>query len=154
MNYIEYRNKRQEEYNKLPIYWAFSDEQFKRTCEENNFTEDDLVQPSWLCGGFCRKSDVKMIADFFNQPDELPDLMADHDFAVDAFYEEMCNHEYGINYQADWDVCNCFLPNEPEYHEYYSYHEYLTAAGHPDWVPAYEEALKKYRKAAEENDWF
>lgn len=154
MNYIEYRNKKQEEFNKLPIYWAFSDDQFRRVCEEQGFTEKDLVQPDWLCGGFCRKTDLPMIKAFAERPDPLPEMMSDHDFAVSAFYEEMCNHEYGINYQGDWDVLSCFLEHEPRFDECSSYDEYLINGGHPEWIPFYQEARSKYLRAAQENDWF
>lgn len=155
ISYSQWRDHRQEEFNNLPIYWAFSDDQFKRVCEEQNFTADDLVQPDWLGGGFCRKTDLDRIKEWASQSDGLSELMSDADFAVDAFYYEMCNHEYGINYyQGDWDVITCFVQPEPEYHERYGYKEYLTAAGHEDWIPAYIKARQKYFHDAEENEWF
>ena len=73
------------------------------------------------------------------------------DYMVSAFYYEMCNHEYCINWQADWDVCSCF--DRCKYGEDKGYVEYLTEMGHPEWIPLYIKARKKYYKAAEENDW-
>lgn len=42
MNYKEYREKRQAEYNALPIFYAFGDEQFKEALRERGLTLDNL----------------------------------------------------------------------------------------------------------------
>ena len=34
--------------------------------------------------------------------------MENFDYCKSAFLHEMYNHEYGINWQADWDVLSCF----------------------------------------------
>ena len=39
-----------------------------------------------------------------------------YEYQKSAFLYEMYNHEYGINWQADWDVCSCFCDGDLIYH--------------------------------------
>lgn len=109
MDYKQYKKARQDEFNALPIFWAFSDEQFEQALKERGLTLDDTDKITRVfLGGFCLKSDVQQIRDYYRKPDPLSDLMKDYDFARDAIRYEMGNHEYDYNLQADWDVCSCF----------------------------------------------
>ena len=38
----------------------------------------------------------------------LEEMKDDFAFWLEAFMYEMCNHEYAINYQGNWDVLSCF----------------------------------------------
>ena len=62
--YAEMKKRHQEEVNALPMYWAFSDEQFDQQLKELGLTRNDTGK---LCktfgGGFCLASDAQMIAD-------------------------------------------------------------------------------------------
>lgn len=162
ITYEEYRLNRQAEFNALPIFFAFSKEQFKEAMEERGLTENDTDKiyglGSGVSGGFYLRSDADKIRAFMDKPDELPELMKDYDFAKSAFYYEMRNHEYAINWQADWDVCRCFC-----YEEELPYHgdesgeltKYFDFLGWDEQTrQAYRDARKQYYKAAEENDWF
>lgn len=40
--------------------------------------------------------------------DAKADTSNDYEYLKKAFLYEMYNHEYGINWQADWDVLSCF----------------------------------------------
>ena len=51
------------------------------------------------------------------------DTLDNFDYWVDAIYYEMCNHEYGINWQRDYDT--------------------LSAVGNPDWHGEDEPSLRK-----------
>ena len=42
----------------------------------------------------------------------LDEKKNDHDFFQDAFVYEMCNHEYGINWQGNYDTLSAFGPLE------------------------------------------
>ena len=153
MTYQEYTKKKQEEFNALPIFFAFSNEQFKKAMEERGLTENDTDKIYRLgdTGGFYLRTDSEIIKAHFNKKDELEDLMKDHDFAVSAFRYEMDNHEYAINYyQGDWEVCGCFV--KTKWDDDKTYVEYLSEAGHAEWIPAYQEARRSHMKAAE--DWF
>lgn len=62
--YAEMKKRHQEEVNALPMYWAFSDEQFDQQLKKLGLTRNDTGK---LCktfgGGFCLASDAQMIAD-------------------------------------------------------------------------------------------
>ena len=65
--YAEMKKRHQEEVNALPMYWAFSDEQFDQQLKELGLTRNDTGK---LCktfgGGFCLASDAQMIADILD----------------------------------------------------------------------------------------
>lgn len=155
LTYKEYRDARQEEFNSLPIFFAFSRDQFRECMEERGLTENDTDKIYSLgSGGYYLRTDADVIREYFNKPDELSDLMKDYDFAKSAIYHEMCNHEYGINWQGDWDVMSCF--GNVEYVDAADdLRQYWDALGWDDTQRrAYLDARRDYNKAAMENDWF
>lgn len=154
MTYQEYRQKKQEEFNALPLFFAFSDEQFKEAMEERGLTVNDTDKIYRLgLNSFYLRSDSRKILDFVNKPDELSELMKDRDFAISAFRYEMDNHEYAINYyQGDWDVISCFTSKRLEFSDDKNYKDYLYDAGLEDLIPEYQIARAAHMKAAE--DWF
>lgn len=154
MKYVDYLKVKREGFNALPVFWAFSMEQFREAMEERGLTENDTDKIFSLgAGGYFLKKDKDIIHAYFSKKDELPELMKDPVFAEDAFYYEMCNHEYGINGQGDWDVCSCFGKCEYEYDK--GGKDYLEEIGYgPDVVKAYKAAERRYYKDAEENEWF
>lgn len=146
MNYEDWKDTKQKEFDALPIFFAFNYEQFKEAMEERGLTVNDTDKIYKLgMGGYYLRTDAQKIREFILKPDELPELMKDHNFAVSAFLYEMQNHEYAINYyQGDWDVCCCFCKTEPEYGESKTYKDYLTEDGHEEWIEAYRDAKEKY----------
>ena len=154
MTYREWKDAKQEEFNKLPIFFAFSDRQFKKEMEKRGLTENDTDKIYGIGnGGFYLRSDAEVIRDWFSKPDELPELMKDHDFAVDAFRYEMGEHEYHINWQGDWDVCQCF--GECDYAGSKTFKNYLEEAGYSDEVVEFfKEAKRKFYKDCDDNDWW
>ncbi len=155
MTYEEYRTSAQKAVNDLPIFFAFSMEQFREQCKKRNIPLDGSVKVVALNGGgFCKKSDYPMIKAFLSD-DPLHELMKDYNFAFEAFYYEMGNHEYHINtYQGDWDVCSCF--GNPEWGgEEMTGETYLADMGYPaETINAYKDARKKFMNDAINNDWF
>lgn len=154
MTYEEWKNTKQKEFDALPIFFAFNDQQFKEAMEEHGLTENDTDKIYKLgYGGFYLRTDAQKIRDFILKPDELPELMKDPEFAVGAFLYEMQNHEYAINrYQRDFDVCNCFCEREPEFKDNKDYKDYLQEAGHEEWIELYEEAREKYYELEREEE--
>ena len=137
MTYEEYRENRQTEFNALPIFFAFSNEQFEKALNERGVTLEDA--PNKVCkygyGGFYLKSDADIIKEYHkrDRDSELREMMnKDLDFAYGAFKYEMYNHEYPINWQGDWDVCNCF--GECEYSDDKYGVDYLRELGFSEAV--------------------
>ena len=154
MNYREYREVKQKSFNELPIFFAFGMRQFKEAMEERGLTEKDTDKIYSLgAGGYYLRSDADKIRAWFSKKDMLPELMKNYEFAEDAFFYEMKNHEFGINSQGDWDVCSCF--GDCEYDDSKGGDEYLRDMGYGErTVSAYHGAKARYYKAALENDWF
>lgn len=152
MTYKEFVDKRQSEFNALPIFFAFSNKQFKTAMEERGLTENDTdkIYKFGDTGGFYLRKDSDKILEYFSKPDELKELMKDVKFAEDAFEYEMANHEYAINYQGDWDVCSCF--GNCEYDEHKGYIQYLKDIGYSDEViQVFKNAKTKHYKMMEGN---
>ena len=155
MTYKEYRDKRQQDFNSLPIFFAFGKEQFREQMEKRGLTVDDTDKIYALGdgGGYYLRSDADVVRAFFDAPEELPELMKDPVFAEDAFAYEMKNHEYWINDQGDWDVCSCFGSCEYDYGKDAS--DYLKEIGYGDrTIKAYKRARTKVCKEAMEKDWY
>lgn len=114
ITYKEYKDARQKRFNELPIYFAFSDEQFEEVLRKTGASgPEDFYTNSFLGGGFYLKKDADAIRAWANEDDKLDELMKDYEFAKDAFRYEMGNHEYFINlYQADLDTMSCFIDIE------------------------------------------
>ena len=129
MTYREYRETKQKEVNDLPLFFAFSNKQLDEALEKRNATVKDIYRLGDT-GGFYLKKDAEIIRAYFSKDNQLPALMKDYDFAVEAFLYEMNNHEYAINWQGDWDVCAVFCDKEPEFSEDKTYVEYFSR--HPE----------------------
>lgn len=156
MTYKEWLAQREKEVNELPVFYAFNDEQFAEGMASLGLTADDTDKIYKLgnTGGFYRRVDAPIIHAFLDKEDELPELMEkEPGFAEEAFYYEMANHEYHINWQADWDVCNCF--GGCEYGEDKGYVSYLKEMEYSENVIlAYRKARKKFLREADEKGWY
>lgn len=162
MTYQEYNEARNKEIDALPLFWAFGKLQFMEQLKERGLTMNDLDQVrSFGGGGYYLKKDEEVIFATLSKRDILPELMKDFEFAKDAIYYEMCNHEYSINYyQRNWDVLNCFGDEELTFYED-TYDEYSAIALYMkdlEWEDttkkAFWAARKQYFKDAEKNNWF
>lgn len=152
MTYKELREKHQAEVNKLPLYWAFSNDQWVKLLAELGLTEEQAQNELCnLLGGIARKSDVKYIVDTLaRHRKEMSEAMKDLEFFKSAAVYEMCNHEYAINWQADYDVINA-LGFDVEYSDG---NELANCGMTEEQKDVYRQARKEYYKLANENDWF
>ena len=105
--YKELRNRQQEEFNKFPIKFAFSQEQFERGMRELGLepTDTDKVCKT-IAGGFLRKSDAPAMHEILTRHHkEIEDaIAADKDgtgFVYDMFLYELQNHEYGYTWETE-----------------------------------------------------
>lgn len=100
--YQEMKDRQMAKFNKFPIKFAFSDEQFERGMRELGLepSETDKVYSLPGTGGFYRRTDAdelnKMWADFEREMEmEIAADTTGDGFIYDMFYYELCNHEYG-----------------------------------------------------------
>ena len=96
MDYREFKERTQKEFNTLPLMFAFSNEQFeegkKKLC-----VKDDKELVSIGGGGFIKKVDAHLLDEMINRHNkEYKELMQDDEFLYSAFYYELGNHEYCI----------------------------------------------------------
>lgn len=156
MTYKEYVEQTQAEVNKLPLFWAFSKEQFEEALLKRGIEVADakkhVYRSEALGGAFYLKKDAEIIRAYFSRDHirDLHDMMeSDAGFALDAFEYEMLNHEYPINLQGDWDVVSCF--GAVEYSEYKTGPDYLAELGFSDKV--IEQWAIARRKVYADHDW-
>ena len=149
MTYKEYRLDREQKLNALPIFWAFSNKQFEAEMAKRGLTtspEDCKKLYKIPNGGFYLKTDAKKILDYLNS-DNLSELMKDKTFALEAFEYEMDNHEYALNYQGDWDVCQCFF--DCKYEDSKTGEQYLRENGCDEVIiAAYKTARSRHMRKA------
>ena len=130
MKYKEYVDKRQAEFDALPVFFAYSNDQLEEELAKRGLSskkKSDLAKIARLsAGGFFLKEDRPAILAFLKN-DTLKELMKDAAFAKDAFRYEMYNHEYPINWEGDYDVVSIFY--NVEFEEGKSWKDYLEEAG-------------------------
>ena len=144
MTYKEYTKARQDEYNNLPIKYAFGYDQFYKILKEEGWKENDVVSIGY--GGYMQRKDLPKLKEF-TENDKINELMKDYDFAYEAIFYEMGNHEYHINWEGDYDVMSCFgnliwIDNDPA--DYFQQLDW-----EPQTIKAYLDARKAFLKTAQ-----
>lgn len=153
MTYEAWKEGKQHAFDELPIHWAFSDEQFADLCDKLGArgAEDFARFP---LGGFYLKKEQPAIDDWYasQDPNELDELLKDYDWAKGAFLHEMGNHEYHINWQADYDVISCFVAIDYRKAEREGYLE--QTGWEPQTKRAYLDAQREFYRRCDENGWW
>ena len=102
--YKNWRENCQNDFNKLPIYWAFGEKQFQELLKKLNLndTKEDLKKLVNVgYGGIMRKCDTYLLDAHnhtFSNEILLFWMKNNFQFAYSAFRYEMNNHEYYITY--------------------------------------------------------
>ena len=99
--YLEFKEEQQNKINKLPIYWAFGQEQLNELMEKLNIKNDDELKEKCfgIFGGLALKEDKQLIINTFKQNnEELKERLKNDDFLRDALEYELANHEYIITF--------------------------------------------------------
>lgn len=105
-SYQEIKRRHGDEFETLPIFWAFSNEQFEKSMEKIGLTVKDTDK---ICkipgGGFCRKDDVRLFCDMIlRHSKEMEEAVASdttgEGFIFEMFDYELSNHEYSYT----WDM--------------------------------------------------
>lgn len=159
MRYKDFSDMLQKKVNDLPIIFAFSNEQLDNALDDMGLSLHDMKGDKLISmgfGAFCLKSDLEHIRGELGKADEMKrDFIKDYEQAYDAFMYEMGNHEYHINWQADWDVLSCFGLDDDvcEYEDGKDPDEYMDAMGlSPVTKAAYHDARGDFLRMADERD--
>lgn len=100
-NYQILKDKQQEEFNKFPMFFAFSKEQFEQGMQKFNLTSADTDKIySMGGGGYFLKTDSKKLSDLIDKQDKEMNEAINSDktgngFIYEMFRYELVNHEYG-----------------------------------------------------------
>ena len=96
MNYQEFDKRTQNEFNSLPLMFAFTNKQFEEGKAKLG-VKDDKELYSIGAGGFIKKVDAHLLDEMIDRHNkEYEELMQNDEFAYSAFYYELGNHEFCI----------------------------------------------------------
>ena len=96
MDYREFKERTQNEFNSLPLMFAFSNKQFEEGKKKLD-VKDDKELVSIGGGGFIKKVDAHLLDEMINRHNkEYEELMQNDEFVYSAFYYELGNHEFCI----------------------------------------------------------
>lgn len=144
--YVEYKKARQEELNNLPIWFAYTKEQFNKEMLNRGLSPATDKDKLYRIGNNCfyLRKDADVVEAYYNKDTRgelFKKISESKSFALDAFKYEMKNHEYPINWQGDWDVCSCF--GVCEYADSKTGEDYLRELGFADHVIAIWQQARK-----------
>lgn len=105
--YAELRKRQQEEFNALPLGFAFGDKQFEEMMKKWGLTVNDTDKiVSIGYNGFIQKKDKELLVRTTKRhKDEMREAKAADEtgdgFIYEMFYYELHNHEYGYTGDAE-----------------------------------------------------
>ncbi|MEG0235882.1 MAG: hypothetical protein RSB77_03655 [Bacilli bacterium] len=105
--YSELKKQHQNEVNKFPFIFAFSNKQLAEGMAKLGLKEDETKKLISIGnGGFIRKTDKEAFNEMFNRHEEELKNAIDEDstgesFIYQMFDYELNNHEYCITYEID-----------------------------------------------------
>ena len=95
-NYLELRERQQQEINTLPIRWAFSNDQFRQVLKDFELTEDNMnLLVRIPGGGFMLKTETYLLHEMYKRHDQERQQAIDADKTGDGFCFEMLEYELG-----------------------------------------------------------
>ena len=100
--YIEYKNRKHAEFDKLPMKVAFGNKRFEQMMKEWGLTtsKEDLTKIHQLGAGcYCLKKDTHLFEEHLQRTQkELKEFLKDDNNLKSAFKYEFANHECGYTY--------------------------------------------------------
>lgn len=106
MKYTELKRKHQKEYHNFPMFFAFTQEQFRESVSKLGLTEKDTDKLLSIgCGGFIKKADRDAFKSLILSCEkEMKEAIASdktgEGFIYEMFRHELANHEYCITYDV------------------------------------------------------
>ena len=106
MTYQELKDKHTKEFSAVPIFWAFSNEQWAEAVKKNGITKEDKIV-SIGAGGYIKKSDVHILDEVSKKHKaERKEFKKQDKELIKAIEYELSNHEYGITMDPT-DTIDC-----------------------------------------------
>jgi hypothetical protein len=103
--YRKLKAKHQKEVNEFPMFFAFSDKQFKEGMEKFGLSENDTdkIYKFGNTGGFYLRSDAQKLHEMLDRhfQETTEAIKNDDEFVYDMFEYELANHEYCITYDLE-----------------------------------------------------
>lgn len=106
--YLTIKERQQKEVNAFPMFFAFSDEQFRAGMVKLGLLPDetDKIYRLGHTGGYYRKSDAPVLREMFerHERERAEAIAADETgegYILDMFDYELANHEYCITYDIE-----------------------------------------------------
>ena len=146
--YQKLKARHENEVNALPLGFAFSEEQFEEMKLKLGVKENNELYRLGSTGGILRKVDSELIHGTFKRHAEerrkaiFTETGINTEYVQSMFYYEMCNHEFGINWDGKAEVLSACDLNEKQLNSI------------PELNQAWNAAEKQYYAAAKKNDWF
>lgn len=101
--YTTLKAKWSEEYNKFPMGFAFSEDQFKEQLKKLGVKSKEEVVGIGVGGGFIRKTDLEDFKTMVKRVhDEEVKARDDDEFLYQMFVYEMGNCEYQLSYDTEY----------------------------------------------------
>lgn len=104
-NYLEMKERHQQEVNEFPLMFAFSNKQFDEGMRKLGLkpTDTDKIYKLGSAGGYYKKSDSKALHEMFAMHEQEKQKAIENDttgegYIYDMFNYELANHEYCITY--------------------------------------------------------
>jgi hypothetical protein len=96
MKYQEFSNKQQNEFNSLPIFFAFNNEQFNEGMKNLGLEPEQTDQIFSIAGGgYIKKTDAPLLHNFNKkQATDKIEFFKDDKNLLEALIYEMHNHEF------------------------------------------------------------
>ena len=102
-SYKEFKERSQKEFNKLPLHFAFSEDQYKQKLAELGLTEEEAKEQLLTIpgGGFIKASDAELVTSAFNKywygmKEAIKEDLTGNGFIYQMFLYELQNHEFII----------------------------------------------------------
>lgn len=106
--YLQFKERKQKEFNDFPMEFAFSDKDFAEGMKKLGLlpTDTDKIYKFGELGGFYRRTDAKELHEMLDRYDaEFKEAVSKditgEGFIFDMFDYELANHEYVITYSVD-----------------------------------------------------
>jgi hypothetical protein len=103
-SYMKRKKRKEREFEKIPLGFAFGKEQFQKMLIKMGLTEENCAANLYSIGsgGYIKKSDNHLLRAFADKNiKEEEELKKNEEYMYQAFSYELANHEYCVTYEVE-----------------------------------------------------